>query len=351
MSETNAVRTLVTISQISEVSAIPEADAIEIVRVRGWTLVSKKGELKLGDACVYFEIDSALPLSDARFAFLEARSCKTLGDGKRVHVLKTAKMRGVVSQGLALPLSSFPELAVAPADADLAALIGIEKYEEPAPALLAATQLGPFPTELARKTDAERAQNLGEVWASLVAQGPWLATEKVDGTSLTVINDGGKIRICGRNFELGDSGASASSPEKKNVYWEAMVASGAEQHLQPGETIQGEVFGEGVQANPLMLRGRRFGVFGFFRNRQIVKRQEWPAWVQAIAVPVYPDLQLPETLAQAIAQADGIKSLVSKDRLAEGVVWMNTEGKAIAELESRPLFKVISNKYLLKHGG
>jgi hypothetical protein len=29
---------------------------------------------------------------------------------------------------------------------------------------------------------------------------------------------------------------------------------------------------------------------------------------------------------------------------------MNAAGKPIVELESRPLFKVISNKYLLKHG-
>jgi hypothetical protein len=130
--------------------------------------------------------------------------------------------------------------------------------------------------------------------AALVAQGPWIATEKVDGTSLTVINDGGKIRVCGRNFELADSA-------KGNVYWEAMRASGAEEKLLPGECIQGEVFGEGVQANPLMLRGRRLGIFGFFRDRQIVKRDAWPAWVLAHAVPVYEGLQLPETLEQAMA--------------------------------------------------
>jgi hypothetical protein len=37
--------------------------------IRGWVVVAKRGEFQVGDRCVYFEIDSALPLSDVRFAF------------------------------------------------------------------------------------------------------------------------------------------------------------------------------------------------------------------------------------------------------------------------------------------
>ena len=89
----NEIRRLVTRERVSAVAAIPDADAIEAVAVRGWTVVAKKGEFTAGDECVYVEIDAALPLDDERFAFLAPRGTKTLGDGKRVHVLKTAVAR------------------------------------------------------------------------------------------------------------------------------------------------------------------------------------------------------------------------------------------------------------------
>lgn len=130
----NEIRRLVTRERVSAVAAIPDADAIEAVAVRGWTVVAKKGEFTAGDECVYVEIDAALPLDDERFAFLAPRGTKTLGDGKRVHVLKTALLRGVYSQGLVLPIGQFPEVIAASASEDLAALLGIEKYEPPIPA-------------------------------------------------------------------------------------------------------------------------------------------------------------------------------------------------------------------------
>jgi RNA ligase (TIGR02306 family) len=333
-------RKLVTVERILDVRPIADANAIEAITVRGWTVVSKKGEFRVGDACVYFEIDAALPLSDARFAFLAARSSKVRGDGSSVHVLKTARLRGVYSQGLALPLPLFPEVSTAVDGTNFATLLAVETYEAPMPASMATTHVGPFPTELARKTDAERAQNLVEQWPQLLAAGPWVATEKLDGTSLTVINDGGALRVCGRNYELRDGA---------NVYWEIVRKSGADIYLQPGEVLQGEVYGEGVQGNPLKLRERTLGAFGFFRGRVSIPRDAWPAWLKPFAVATYDELTLPTTVEQAVAQVDGILSLTSPTRAAEGVVWTRVSGEPLRELDDRASFKVISNKYLLKH--
>jgi RNA ligase (TIGR02306 family) len=105
------MRKLVTLETVVEVRPIPDADAIEAIVVRGWVVVAKRGEFRVGDRCVYFEIDSALPLSDERFAFLGARGTNTTVTGTKMHVLKTARLRGVYSQGLALPTALFPELA------------------------------------------------------------------------------------------------------------------------------------------------------------------------------------------------------------------------------------------------
>lgn len=51
------------------VAPIEGADAIEVVTIRGWKVVTKKNEFKLGDSCVYCEIDSVLPEKD-EFEFL-----------------------------------------------------------------------------------------------------------------------------------------------------------------------------------------------------------------------------------------------------------------------------------------
>lgn len=100
------MRKLASIQKIWDVAPIENADAIELVKVLGWQCVAKKGEFHVGDMCIYFEIDSFLPVNE-HFEFLRARSHRVnpiIGEG---FLLKTAKMRGQVSQGLCLPLSEF----------------------------------------------------------------------------------------------------------------------------------------------------------------------------------------------------------------------------------------------------
>lgn len=68
------VRRLATVEAITNIAPIPDADAIVQAHVRGWTVVVKKGEFREGQLVVYFEVDTALPLTDPRFEFLGARA-------------------------------------------------------------------------------------------------------------------------------------------------------------------------------------------------------------------------------------------------------------------------------------
>jgi hypothetical protein len=54
------MRKLASIQTVNAVEPIPNADAIEKIRVLGWWVVVKKGEHQPGDKLVYFEIDSLL---------------------------------------------------------------------------------------------------------------------------------------------------------------------------------------------------------------------------------------------------------------------------------------------------
>lgn len=59
--ELNDVRKLATIAKILKIEAIPDADNIETVYVRGWRCVAKKNEFRVGDLCVYVEVDAVMP--------------------------------------------------------------------------------------------------------------------------------------------------------------------------------------------------------------------------------------------------------------------------------------------------
>ena len=56
---------------------------IELVIIKGWQCVAKKGEFKPGDLCVYYEVDSYLPI-DNRYEFLRKTSYRIndyMGEG------------------------------------------------------------------------------------------------------------------------------------------------------------------------------------------------------------------------------------------------------------------------------
>lgn len=97
-----AERALAHVEKIEWIRPIEGADNIELIGVLGWVCIAKKGEFNVGDMAVYIEIDSKCPETDERFAFLANKKFK-------VKTMKLGKFK-VISQGLALPLSLFPEL-------------------------------------------------------------------------------------------------------------------------------------------------------------------------------------------------------------------------------------------------
>lgn len=147
------MRKLASIRVANAIKAIEGADAIEAVGVDGWFCVAKKGEFKLNDKGIYFEIDSFLPASDERFAFLGKQFINFNNNlGAR---LRTIRLRGQLSQGLFLPLDKFPEFADLEIGADVTEQLNIDKWEPPIPAQLSGEVNGVFPSKIF-KTDQER---------------------------------------------------------------------------------------------------------------------------------------------------------------------------------------------------
>ena len=197
------MRNLVSVQKILDIRPIEGADKIDVATVGGWRIVVGKGDFHVGEHVAYFEIDSFLRGDNPAYESFLARGTKTfIIDGVEVqgHVLKTIKLRGVISQGLILPLSSFGVDAETEVGTDITELAGVVKWEAPLPAGNG-NIVGPFDSRFAPKTDAVRLQNLTEYW-DLIKTVEWEPTVKVDGTSQTIVNDG----------ERGSRAGSSSAP-------------------------------------------------------------------------------------------------------------------------------------------
>ena len=124
------MRSLVTIQRASEITPIPDSDFLEAAKIMGWSCVVKKGEFKEGDLGVYFEVDSFLP-EEERYEFLRASSYRDNVDNGKGFRIRTAKMRGQLSQGLFLSLAKFPELEGCKEGDDVTEKLNVKKWYIP----------------------------------------------------------------------------------------------------------------------------------------------------------------------------------------------------------------------------
>ncbi len=172
------MRKLATIEEVQSLEPIPDADRIELAKIRGWNVVVQKGLYEVGDLVVYFEIDSMLDIEMPQFRFLSERGVRTDADGFKGHVVKTMRLRGQYSQGLAIPISEF-DLS-GPVGGDVTDLLGVRKWEPLIPASLSGRVRGRLPSWV-HKTDSERIQNCEYLFPLENV----VATEKIDGSSAT----------------------------------------------------------------------------------------------------------------------------------------------------------------------
>jgi RNA ligase (TIGR02306 family) len=160
--------TLASIQSIVAVEPHPNADLLDIAQVKGYKAIVKRGQWKAGDLCVFIEPDSVLP--DAPWAaFYKVKSNRV-----RAIRLRNAWSFGVVESlanvGLTADLTHFP------VGFDVTNLLGITKYEAPAPQDLNAS--GPYSFGIP-KTDETRFQSIDDLpYGALVD-----VTLKVDGQS------------------------------------------------------------------------------------------------------------------------------------------------------------------------
>jgi RNA ligase (TIGR02306 family) len=329
-------RKLVSIQRVEAIEPIAGADNIVKARVLGWDVVVKKNELAAGDLCVFFEIDSVLPDGAPWADFMRPRGFR----------LKTARLRGVLSQGLALPTSILPDGDVPPIGTDVRERLGVVKYDPPVP--LGGDIAGPFPGRVP-KTDEIRLQSalglLDEIRGLELA-----ITTKIDGTSTTFfVDDDGALTACSRNWTL----ARADSAP-----WRIAAQYALERAIPRGFAVQGELCGPGIQKNRLGLPAVDWWVFDAYDTRagRHLDHHELVAFCAERGLRMVPVEAVVDgdaarvfesTLAAWLARAAGLYPGTNSRK--EGIVVRPLLGRRSDALAgSRLSFKVLNNDFLLK---
>lgn len=265
-----AERTLAHIEKIEWIKPIEGKDRIALAGVLGWTVIIQKSDYKVGQKCIFCEIDSVFP-EKPEFEFLRSKKFR----------IKTMKMGGVLSQGICFPLSTLPEGSYEIGD-DVTELMRITQYEptmdkegtgdsdnEKAPKkypkflmrfswfrkfVLPKKQAKGFPSFIS-KTDEIRIQN-SPFYLDMDCN--YVATEKIDGQSGTFTLQRIKSRhfwkkdtydfaVCSRNLRKWEKDTSS--------FWSVAKKYNIEQvlHQLIGDNewvaVQGECVAPNVQGN------------------------------------------------------------------------------------------------------
>ena len=391
-SEKMAERSLAHIEKIAWVKPIEGADNIELIGILGWVCIAKRGEFKEGSWCCYFEIDSKLPKKEWS-EFMRSKHFK-------VKTMKLGRF-SVISQGLALPIESIPELQnkTLKIGDDVTELLGVTysvaednirksnagdpnaKYKSMASRHKELFKKKPirwlmrrhwgrkllflffgkkkdnpkqFP-EWIHKTDETRIENAPFY---LESTEPWVKTEKIDGTSSTYALDlmnpkikKGDFIVCSRNVRQKDE-EQACYHECGNCYWEmadkynieSVLRNVANKFDAKRVVLQGETYGESIQGNPYKLNERRFAAFNLIIDGVRFDSVRAKEVLDEYNIPFVPIIDtnyyLPKDMETFKLEADGM-SLISNVK-REGFVYRSQDGNQS--------FKNVSRNFLLTKG-
>jgi hypothetical protein len=364
--------------------------------VDGWQCVVKRGEFKVGDTGIYFEIDSFIPIPRAakdeqipecHFNFLrkDAREWNGLF-GVRI---RSIKLRGQISQGLLLSSKTIPSplpLKRGETLDNLAKHFGVVKWEreEPEQEMRKDSWVDPiirlivpkrfrkyvfdfiykaqrsrkqktssFPSFIP-KTDEERIQNI--IGKKLGCTEEYEVTTKLNGSSMTVYVKDGVFGHCSRNVKLGlEDGSRFSQVVKK--YSMQTLLPGILNNLATltgrdhDYAIQGELCGPGIQGNYEQLDELEFFVFRVFSidRQEYLNPEAMETFLCYLITKGLPLKRVPILGKVSLGQFTSINSYLE---YAEGPSFKapKREGVVFQRMDGKDSFKVISNSYLLKGG-
>ena len=348
---------------LDEVSPHPNADRLDIARIGGWQIVVGKGDRKAGDLAAYIPEQALVPEAVQKALGVEGRLA-----GSKKNRVKAVRLRGVLSQGLVLPLEggalTHPETGEKKSFSvgdDASEFLGITKYEPPIPVSMEG-EAYPAPLRLPNYD----VENWKSDPTAITPGTRVLITEKLHGTLCLIVFFKDETIISSKGLSAKNMGLKEN---EKNVYHRI-----AGPHLPALKQFLiarrptafavgavGEIVGRKVQDLQYGHQQPQLYLFD-----AIWKKDEASPWdyedfseTEAIAaeaglpsVPVLGETKSPgpDEISRAEALADGKTAVPGADHIREGVVlrtlqeWRNKKG-------DRCVRKIVSGAYLTRKGG
>jgi RNA ligase (TIGR02306 family) len=354
---------IVEVCEVKNVEKHPNADTLEILEVKGWNVISKMGQYKVGDLVVFIPPDSIIPQE-----MIDKYELSYMKNGGRI---QTVKLRGTISQGLVLGLD-FP----AKLGEDVSKKLGITKWQPPEPKFsfggnqVSKKKINPF---FDRYVEIENIKNFNNVFSE---NDMVVFTEKEHGTNARFgnipigTNEMGSIiyrliswfkkNILKHNFEFvyGSHNVQKSGSSNPNhFYGEDVWGKIAKKHklaeILPNNYIfYGEIVGEGIQDLTYSLKEHTLFIFDI-KDVLTGKYLNWDDVVNmcnSLGLKLVPELYRGYYSDEIRKQFTLGKSVIDGKTIREGIVL-----KSLIESNDRKIgrkiLKSVSEEYLLRKNG
>jgi len=347
------MRSLATIQTVKSLEPIKGKDRILYASFKSTNYrVIVASTTQVGDRVVYFECDSLLPVKP-EFEFLRARCYSEKKGGFRI---RNMKMGGLYSEGLSIPVETFPNLASKADGTDVTELLGVQHVDEVEVGgktkqktlkqrirsvmnrykalrflliiidFFVKDRFNSSWPSWASKTDETRAQSLTYIFDNYQEQ-HWYMTEKMDGSSMTVAIRKGKVTVCSRN-------QVRKKPKKLSDcnFWKFVVENDIERKMKELRKelgcdfyLQGELCGGKIQGNAYKFDTLRWFVFNLYNldKKEYMDFQAIKFACKYIAIETVPFLSefqwTFKNMDELLKAADGY-SVFGDKVLREGIV-------------------------------
>lgn len=368
----------VTVKRIMSIEPHPNADNLEFAVIDGYRSVVKKNLFKKNDLVVYVPEASVVPewlLKEIGLWDTRGKGMLAGPDGNRV---KAIKLRGELSQGICLEvvqdtattgvISTGPselDFALVNEGDDVAAHLGITKYEAPVPVAMSGEVFG-VDTELTVTFDVENIRSFPD----LLRDGePVFFTEKLHGTCtcVTVLPEGvSHHEAFGKNKDIliyskgiGKNGLTFKNNDKNknSLYVRATQRLvDAIDTLERGDTpthFLGESFGHGVQdlSYGTQLDFRLFAVAkGRRGGLKYVDFCRMTDFASEIGIKTVPVLYRGPFSMDAVNKYTSGKTSMDAHHIREGIVIVPAKERTERAC-GRVCLKSVSSDYLTRNGG
>jgi len=347
----------------------PNADRLDIAKVKGWECVVTKGTYNPGDKAIYIPIDSVL--GEPTLGILFPPESKIKPHNGRI---KTAKIRGAYSQGMLADLVTLSIPYETKVGTDLAKKLNITKYEPPAPKVgghtfAPAAKKKECNPNFKKYTAIENIKNFNKMFADGEEV---VITEKIHGSNfragyVPVITDTiwkKILKYFGRlpkyefvygshNVQLKNSTLNDFEKAQTNLYSEAVSKYNIRDILKEGEVVYGEVYGDGVQDgyNYGCPKGEhKLIIFDLMVDGKYVNTNTLKDWCERHGLDMVPILYQGSYSVEIAKQlTQGPSVLCTAQKVREGIVIKPIEETVVPGI-ARKVLKFVSDEYLCLKG-